>query len=647
MSDATTRIRALNEAAGGPGGSRDILGAMEDDNSLVREHAVALAARHLSPETLGALVREEANATLRNSALSALERQGPYAVAHLTTLAADDDLEVVMFAVQVLSRIREPSTIQALLPLMEHADLNIAQAAVEALGNMRAPEAVHGLIQLLHADIWLQVAAVGALGEIADARAVPHLLDLLDDEMLAMSVTEALAHIASPDAVRPLADLVIDGDRLPLRDGCLTALARTLEQHDVPREALAQLRRAVAANDTSGPTEYLRGLLVSDNRQLARDAAILVAASELASLYPELVLRTADSEEATWTAALCRRHAACARGVLALGHSSDPHVRRGALLVGATAPGARELALSRLDDPDERVRAAACRALGQLADPDLVPELVRAFDSDSSEEHYAACEGLGRMPAASLTALSSYLEPNASGGKQLAALRVLEVAHGGVLVPQMRLLTRADSPAVRRAAVRALATSQSAPSEALLPVLDDPDEAVRIEAVEALARAEVADAGPRLVQILAEAQLTRYHAIRALGRLRAACGADALIELYPRALPHERIEIVSAVGRIARPGVMDFLRERLGEDEVAIRRVAADNLARLCKPGDLALLEELARDDDWNLRNHAAWGLGRLGVPAARDTLMELVRDVEPVVTRTARTALGKLTAQA
>ena len=48
------------------------------------------------------LVAEEANAILRNSALAALERQGPYAVAAVERMLTESDADVAMFACQVL-----------------------------------------------------------------------------------------------------------------------------------------------------------------------------------------------------------------------------------------------------------------------------------------------------------------------------------------------------------------------------------------------------------------------------------------------------------------------------------------------------------------------------------------------------------------
>src|SRR4051794_39080593 len=85
-----------------------ILAALEDESPVVRERAIRLATRYVEPEVLGQLVADEVNAIRRNSAIAALERQGPYAVPHLRTLLVRPEADLVMFALQMLARIGDP-----------------------------------------------------------------------------------------------------------------------------------------------------------------------------------------------------------------------------------------------------------------------------------------------------------------------------------------------------------------------------------------------------------------------------------------------------------------------------------------------------------------------------------------------------------
>ena len=625
----------------------EIVAALQESQPILRERAIALAARHVPPETLGRFVGDDENAVLRNAALSALERQGPYAVPHLVALARGENAEVAMFAVQILSRIKDPGSAQALLPLLEHSDSNIAQAAIEAVGALKAREAVPGLIRLLDADLWLQFAAVAALGEIGDPRAVQPLLDAIPNEMLAEPAVDAIGRIAVPEALPRLLSVLADHDRLPLRDGVLKACAAILEGHPAPPSVFTRFRRKLDEERREpGLVEYLGSLLGSDEVALARAAASVALSGHLEKLYPAVVQRalSPDAEEARWTAALCRKHERAVRAALAdLLQNRDARVRRGALMCAPADPASISLLVPLMQDRDAEVRAAACQALGRCREVSAIPALVEHFGRGTPPESGAAAEALGSMPGQSLIALAPYLEEEA---KVLPALEILEAARSPLFPDKIvELLDAAQAP-VRRAALRVLVNHDEVDAEEhLVRKLQDLDESVRIEAVELLVRNGSTRAVPALAALLVVSDELRYHAIRALGRLRAETAAAQLERLFPRATGHERLEIVAALIRIGAPGLLPFLKSRLKDAEPEVRRVAADGLARVATASELPLLVQLAEDADWSIRNHAGWGLGRLSLPQGRDALLALVRDTEPVVARTARAALAKLPA--
>jgi HEAT repeat protein len=146
-----------------------------------------------------------------------------------------------------------------------------------------------------------------------------------------------------------------------------------------------------------------------------------------------------------------------------------------------------------------------------------------------------------------------------------------------------------------------------------------------------------------MLAILQDGGPMRYHVIRTLGRLESRAAAEPLEHLYAGSPLYEKIEIVSALVRITPPGIIGFLRARLEEPEVEIRRVAIYGLARMAGPAELPLLVNLAQDPDWTIRNEVAVGLGLLASTEGRPALLELSRDLEPVVARTARNALAAL----
>jgi HEAT repeat protein len=641
--DPQQRLVALEEAARGSGRDAAILAGLRDTTTLVRERAVALAARHLQPELLGRLLADDADAVVRNAALVALERQGPFAVPHLLQLTLSSNHDVALFAVQILSAINDASAKQALLPLVDHPDPNIAQAAVEALGNAGAVEAVPALIRLLGADPWLQFAAVSALGKIGDGRVVAPLVELLDDELVAELAAEALGRIGESAALPALLERLAGDDRLPLRDHLLRAVAAIIERR--PRALTARLRRRLLGRTNHDIEGYLRGLLVSDDTELGRAAATLVVRAGLWALLPELLPRGLDPEEGRWLhGSLQRCSQALAAMLPPLCAHPDSRVRQSALSLAPLPVGAVATVTGCLGDPDGDVRAAACLALGRLRDPGSAGVLRAALHSPHAGERAAAAQALVRLPAAALEVLGEDLQPGSSAERIEAALGILEQA--GQPVHRERVLAFLDDarPGLRRAALRVLARQPGRDSEArILACLDDEDTAVRVAAVEGLVHRRCRRAIPRLVELLALGGPLSYHLIRALGRLRARRAAPRLIALYPEAPVHERIEIVVALNQMRPCGLLGFLSQVLAEPDLELRRVASDGFVRLAGAGELDELEALAADADWAVRNHAAWGLGRLGLPEARPTLVALARDVEPLVARTARSALGKL----
>jgi HEAT repeat protein len=194
---------------------------------------------------------------------------------------------------------------------------------------------------------------------------------------------------------------------------------------------------------------------------------------------------------------------------------------------------------------------------------------------------------------------------------------------------------------LRRGALRALAPLPGGKGEVtLLRALADRDPGVQTLALDLLVRRGGEQVIRIFLMMLQANDSLRYHVIRAVGRLGATQAAPALQALYPNCQLHERLEILTALGRIGAPGRQEFLRQRLRDSDLEIRRAAAWAVAEGADREDLPLLAELARDPDWALRGEAARGLGRTRAEAARPLLLDLARDLERVVAGVAVRAL-------
>ncbi len=644
-----TRIAALNALIDGEERQEAILAALDDDAPAVRERAIRLAARYVEPAVLGELVADEANAVRRNAAITALERQGPYALPHLQAMLRHDNPDIVMFALQVLSRIGDPAATAAIVPLARHSNLNVAQSAIEALGQLRSGGAVPALLELLGGELWLQLAAIDALGAIGDPRAVKPLVDLVPDSVVAEPALQALQRLAAPESLEPLLDRLAIVREQSLRDALLLAVGVVMDLHPDPVPAAARLSHELALGHGGGLVSYLQQVLQSGEGDLLRAAVALVVVARLEPLLPPVLQRVADPSGAPWAEALLHQHPEVMRGSQEQWlHDEDPRVRRGALLAGTFELDDLPTLLGLLGDPDASVRAGACRALGSTRAESVAPLLTERLRSGEPIEQAAAVHGLTFLPLATLRELEPCLESGADEGITIRALDVLAARPHALFEGRILEFAASRSVPLRRAALRAAAHLEGSRAEvALIRALADRNQPVQLEALELLVRRGGERTTATLAALLGTGDSLRYHVIRALGHLRATAAAAKLRALYPECSLHERLEIVTALIRIAPPDLGDFLLILLEEQETELRRVAASGLAELASPALLPMLLTLASDSDWNVRNEAARGLGMLALPECRPPLLTLVRDVEPVVARTARKALDALPAAA
>ena len=658
---AAARLAAL-EALSGAERQQAILAALEDETPAVRDRAIRLATRHLEPEVLGELVADQINATRRNAAIAALERQGPYALPYLQRLLSGTDLDVVMFALQMLARMGDASAVTSVLPLARHPDPNIAQSAIEALGQLRSAEAVPCLLEMLDRDLWLQLAAIDALGEIGSPAAVPPLIALVPDSILAEPAVRALQRIAEPESFEPMLQrLLVVGER-PLRDALLIAIGVVIDLHSDPVRVAIQYNGQIELDPSHDLLGYLSEIIgieaagiapdlgppaadARDGESLLRAATALIAVAGLRSLFVPVLSSIIADRSAGWAEGIFRRHPAALTPALPeLLRHSDSRVRRGALLAGSFGAEGLPRVLAHLDDADVLVRAAACRALGMIGEADAVLPLIQRLQHGEPPERAAAADALGGFPADLLHPLEPCLSPETAEPVLTAALQVL--GKQGVTRFEARVveLTRHRSATVRRAAIAAAAKLPGARAEVvLIRALADQEESIQVEALDLLVKRDQGRTVPTLAALLGAGDSLRYHVIRALGHMRAVEAIPKLEGLYDQCGPHEQVEIMQALVRIGGPGVTAFLKTRLNESEQEIRRLAARGLATLADRTQFALLLTLATDADWCVRDEAARGLGLLAMAECREPLLTLARDVEPVVAMTARAALGQL----
>jgi HEAT repeat protein len=359
----------------------------------------------------------------------------PRVAAQLASLLSDDKATGAArhFICRQLALVGGDESVPALAKLLEGDDESLAGTACFALHRITSPAAAEALRDALpRLKGRTLLAAMTALGAKRDAGAVGLLRETLagEDGAAREIAAAALARIGTAPAVDALlkawtggragdavlADAVVSGATGLLESGAVRDAERAFRAvYDGTRAnglQLAALRGLVTANPETGAASLDRALSSKDATM--REGGILL----IAEVQGEPVTRLA-------TARLPRLPPAEQIKLLAALES------RGDPLAAA------DVALL-LDSPDAGVRSAACRALGSLGGPSVVPALVDKLAGEPGERDMAA-EALSRMGV-----------PGMTGGLLVA----LDTVTGDTRSLLVRVLAKRGDPAAAPALLR-------------------------------------------------------------------------------------------------------------------------------------------------------------------------------------------------
>jgi HEAT repeat protein len=163
---------------------------------------------------------------LRNAASLLLSQLGETAVEHLVGMAADEEKDVRLFAIDTLGRIGSPSAEAAIIRMLTDPDINVAAAAAAALGEVGTASAVGPLIEALKADSWVRCAVAKSLGQIGgvEAAAMLAVLTAGEDELVAYAAIQALTQMENTTAHRGAFRDLVDHSNPVIRDAAAAAL---------------------------------------------------------------------------------------------------------------------------------------------------------------------------------------------------------------------------------------------------------------------------------------------------------------------------------------------------------------------------------------------------------------------------------------
>jgi HEAT repeat protein len=181
-----------------------LLGALKDADSWVRYFATRSIGKHRYGESVDAL----------------------------TALAqADDASHVRIAAVDSLGKIGGPHAIAVLASISESSDLDLARAALKSLGQINHPDAMPPLLEALRSKNGLlrleALNALGARGGEDEVKAMQWTAAADPDDGVAQASIDALARLATPEAIDALVNLTAETVR---REASVAALSGLGEQ---------------------------------------------------------------------------------------------------------------------------------------------------------------------------------------------------------------------------------------------------------------------------------------------------------------------------------------------------------------------------------------------------------------------------------
>ena len=296
-----------------------------------------------------------------------------------------------------------------------------------------------------------------------------------------------------------------------------------------------------------------------------------------------------------------------------------------------------------LQDEDEWVRRAACKALGEIGDAQAVPHLVQVLQDEDDRVRLEACRALGAIgDSQAIPHLIQALQDR-EWRVCHAACKALGEIGDAQAIPLLVQILQDTEGRVRRMACEALGRigdPQAIPH--LIQALQDEDSMVRCVACEALGEIGDPQAIPYLVQALKDNDRSiRRAACRAL----AATGDSQVVSHLAQVLRSWDSELrrvaCEALGRVGSLQAALHLIDAFNDGDWEVRKAAAEAVRPMHYPEVTTKLLELLQSPDWRVRATACWALGGTESSNVISRLTHALRDPEVRVRKIACRALG------
>lgn len=538
------------------------------------------------------------DAPTRNASMDILRAVGGQDFPTLLELLHDTDPDIRIFASDILGSTDSPQAVGPLCEaLLKDPEVNVRYQAAVSLGELAFADAAACLGKALGDEEWVQFAVIEALAKIRDASSVGALVKALDksSDLVASMIVDALGEIgnikavtmllrrmdASPEVLRnkivkavvhilggKALTLLSPAERDRFREYLLAALAD--DEDDTQDAAVsglgsvggeaaaaAVLAHAVRIDRERHPERYehavavLRDMGLTDalGRALREgdEAGRLAALDVLAGLpCPEcsgLVMKAFPDLPDSLRPVAARALAAIAGEEATdffmdlLGSDDEALLLEAVGFLGGKLrlASAGDAIFGLLGHPSDAVKEAALDACVAIGGEDLDTRFRELFGSEDAVDRLMAVYALGKMGVRNhMDVIRDAVSDPVPDIRKIALEALAEVC--GQEEEGLSLIVAGLSDENRDVRLAVVELLGGCDSDKMLPYLEqalsDPDDWVRIRAVEALALRGEREAVPRLLQAIGESsKLVVLKAVETLGGLGGEEAYEALVRL--------------------------------------------------------------------------------------------------------------------
>lgn len=533
----------------------------------------------------------------RNIAMDVMREVGDQDFPTLELLLHDEDPDMRIFASDIMGSTDSVQAVAPLCEaLLRDPEVNVRYQAAVSLGVLGRHEAAKCLNKALSDEEWVQFAVIESLAKIRDESSVSALVGALSKttDLVASMIVDALGEIGNVKAVTMLIKR-LDDSPAALRNKICKAVVNilggkslTLLSENERQKFREYLVAALADEDTDIQDAAMRGLAFVGGEKPA--AAVLALAGTLEADNAQDRIDLAVSALSTMGLTQALKHSLTEAGhpealvaVAALARIGGPDISRllmdafwsrdrdvqraiaEALLSTAQADGvdffldvlsrhqdgtvlkvavnflgrkmrvakAAEAIFNLLQHPYDDVKESALDACVALDGEDMNQRFLEMAGSAEPLDRLMAVYALGKIdPEKNIEALRTALEDEVPDIRKVALEAVAQLCApeaNGLDLLVSRLMD--ESREVRLAVVEQIGNcSLQEGNVYLIQALDDPDDWVRIRAMEALALRGADEAIPKLVELMeAPNKLLALKVIETLGELGGKAAFRALL----------------------------------------------------------------------------------------------------------------------